>query len=86
MDDTNSIAETHDIKNKKTKIIHVEANDGRKVFTNQVMYSYLRAIEEIAAENPKTKIYNLCSHGAQIDHVLSLGSVKELLKFFVNNH
>ena len=86
LDDTNSLAETHDIKNRKNKIIYVETNDGRKVFTNQVMYSYLRAIEEIAAENPKTKIYNLCSHGAQIDHVLSLGSVKELLKFFVNNH
>jgi len=28
------------------------------------MYGYLRAIEELAAANPATTIYNLCSHGA----------------------
>ena len=82
----NSLTETHHAKSRENKTIRVETNDGRKVVTNQAMYSYLRAIEEIAAENPETKIYNLCSHGAQIDHVISLGSVKELLKFLINNH
>jgi hypothetical protein len=82
----NSLNETHYAKSRENKIICVETNDGRRVGTNQAMYSYLRAIEEIAAENPETRIYNLCSHGAQIDQVTSLGSVKELLKFLVNNH
>jgi len=82
----NSLTETHYAKSRENKIISVETNDGRRVATNQPMYSYLRAIEEIAAKNPDTKIYNLCSHGAQIDHVISLGSVKELLKFLVNKH
>ena len=80
-----SLTETHYAKSRENKTISIETNDGREVITNQAMYSYLRAIEEIAAKNPKTKIYNLCSHGARIDHVISLGSVKELLKFF-NNH
>ena len=86
LDNHNSLTEAHYAKSGEKKTISIETNDGRKVVTNQAMYSYLRAIEEIAAENPATKIYNLCSHGAQIDHVISLGSVKELLKFVVDNH
>jgi hypothetical protein len=80
-----SLTGTHYAKSRENKTISIETNDGREVITNQAMYSYLRAIEEIAAKNPKTKIYNLCSHGARIDHVISLGSVKELLKFFDNH-
>ena len=64
-----------------TKTIKVKNISGNKVETNQAMYSYLRGIEEIAAINPKTKIYNLCSHGAQIDNVTPLGSANELMKF-----
>jgi hypothetical protein len=82
----NSLTETHYAKSRENKTISVKTNDGRKVVTNQAMCSYLRAIEEIAAENPGTKIYNLCSHGAQIDNIISLGSVKELFKFLVNKH
>ena len=44
------------------------------------MYSYLRATEELAAANPAATVYNLCSHGAQIDHVISLSPVNELIK------
>ena len=86
LDNHNSLIETHYAKSRENKTISIDTNDGRRVTTNQAMYSYLRAIEEIAAENPKTKIYNLCSHGAQIDNVMSLGSVKEVLKFLFNNH
>jgi len=86
LDNHNSLTETHYAKSRENKTISIKTNDGRKVETNQAMYSYLRAIEEIAAENPKIKIYNLCSRGARIDHVISLGSVKELLKFLLNNY
>ena len=82
----NSLTKTHYAKSRESKIISVKTNDGHKVVTNQAMYSYLRAIEQIAAKNPGTKIYNLCSHGAEIDQVTSLGSVKEILKFLVNHH
>jgi hypothetical protein len=68
------------MQKRENKTINVETTDGREVVTNQAMYSYLRAIEELAAANPETTIYNLCSHGAQIDHVISLGSVNELIK------
>ena len=74
----NSLAEIHYAKSRENKTINIETNDGRIVPTNQAMYSYLRAMEELAAENPETKIYNLCSHGAQIENVISLGSVNEL--------
>jgi len=86
LDNHNSLTNTHYKKSRENKTISIETNDGREVVTNQAMYSYLRAIEEIAAKNPETKIYNLCSHGAQIDHVIALGSVKELLRFLVDNH
>jgi hypothetical protein len=48
------------------------------------MYGYLRAIEELATANPATTIYNLCSHGAQIDHVISLSPVNELIKILIH--
>lgn len=86
LDNHNPLTKTHYAKSQENKTIHINTNDGRKVLTNQVMYSYLRTIEQIASQNPETKIYNLCSHGAKIDHVTSLGSVKEVLKFLVNRH
>jgi hypothetical protein len=48
------------------------------------MYSYLRAIEEIVEVNPKTKIYNLCSHGAKIHNTVSLGSANELARYLIS--
>ncbi|MBI4389378.1 MAG: motility associated factor glycosyltransferase family protein [Nitrospinae bacterium] len=53
---------------------------GGGVLTNQMMYSYMRYIEEIAAEHPESRIYNLCSHGARIGNVETLGSIRELTK------
>ena len=75
------LKENHNAETRKRKTIKVENISGNKVETNQAMYSYLRGIEEIAAINPKTKIYNLCSHGAQIENVIALGSANELMKF-----
>ncbi len=79
-----SLTKSHLEITRTNKTISVETNDGREVVTNQAMYSYLRAIEEPAAANPETTIYNLCSHGAQIDHVIFLGSVNELIKILIH--
>ena len=84
LDNESLLGETHYVKSRKEKTISVKKNDGGEVVTNQAMYSYLRAIEEIATANPETKIYNLCSHGAQIENVIPLGSVNELSKFLFN--
>ena len=73
----------HYSKSRKDKTISVETNSGSEVVTNQPMYSYLRAIEEIVKVNPKTKIYNLCSHGAKIHNTVSLGSANELARFLI---
>jgi hypothetical protein len=73
----------HYSKSRKDKTISVETNSGSEVVTNQAMYSYLRAIEEIAKVNPKTRLYNLCSHGAKIHNTVSLGSANELVKLLI---
>ena len=81
LDGVSMLKENHKAASRKEKTVTVENIAGDKVATNQAMYSYLRAIEEIAAVNPETKIYNLCSHGAQINNVIPLGSANELMKF-----
>ena len=81
LDSVSMLKENHKAASRKEKTVTVENIVGGKVATNQAMYSYLRAIEEIAAVNPETKIYNLCSHGAQINNVIPLGSANELMKF-----
>jgi hypothetical protein len=77
--------QTHYTKSRKDKTISVETNSGSEVVTNQAMYSYLRAIEEIVEANPQTKIYNLCSHGAKIHNTVSLGSASELVRFLISH-
>jgi hypothetical protein len=84
LDNESMLKENHIAETRKEKTVKVENISGNKVKTNQAMYSYLRAIEEIATINPETKIYNLCSHGAQIKNVISLGSANELIKFLNN--
>jgi hypothetical protein len=77
--------QTHYTKSRKDKTISVETNSGNEVVTNQAMYSYLRAIEEIVEVNPQTKIYNLCSHGAKIHNTVSIGSASELARFLISH-
>jgi hypothetical protein len=84
LDNVNMLKGTHKTESRKEKIVKIKNITGNKVATNQAMYSYLRAIEEIAAVNPETQIYNLCSHGAQIDNVTPLGSANELMKFLTS--
>ena len=84
LDSGRILKDNYKLVNRKEKTVKVKNIAGNKVATNQAMYSYLRAIEEIAAENPKTKIYNLCSHGAQIDNIINLGSANEIMKFLTN--
>ncbi len=79
----NFLNQIHYSKSRKDKTISVETNSGSEVVTNQAMYSYLRSIEEIVKVNPKTKIYNLCSHGAKIHNTVPIGSVNELARFLI---
>ena len=55
---------------------------GTSGITDQVMYSYLRNLEEIADQRKNTRIYNLCSQGAAIAGVNSLHSISELKRWF----
>jgi len=42
------------------------------------MYSYLRTLEHIIKANPGTRVFNLYSHGAEIEQAPVLGSANEL--------
>ena len=75
-----TLAQSHQQKTKENKSIQILCNDGLEKWTNQTMYSYLRGIEQIAEVNADRTIYNLCSHGAHMDHVSSLESVTELIQ------
>lgn len=59
------------------KQIRTKGNFGTMVSTSQSMYSYKRTLEEIARQNTGTQIYNLSSHGAELENITPLGSVNE---------
>jgi hypothetical protein len=42
------------------------------------MYSYLRTLEHIIKANPGTRVFNLHSHGAEIEQAPALGSMNEI--------
>ena len=65
---------------QEKKVISVENTTEQKIFTNQMMYSYLRNIEELAESHPKTQIHNLHPQGAHIKNVASLGSITDIMK------
>ncbi|MFQ5450743.1 MAG: motility associated factor glycosyltransferase family protein [Nitrospinaceae bacterium] len=79
-----TLGKAHLEKARLKKQIGVEGTFGTQVLTDQSMYSYKRTLEQIACIHPQSKIYNLCSHGAEIEHLLPLGSVNELQRILEN--
>jgi len=77
------IEKLHQIKFNEKKPINIKNTYGFDLLTNQVMYSYLRNIEQLAIQNKETRIYNLCSQGAAIDGVNALNSISELKRWIV---
>ena len=75
-----TLEQVHFKKMRETKLVSVENLDGEVFSTNQMMYSYLRNIEQLAETHPKTKIYNLLSRGARIENTTSLGSITDIMK------
>ncbi len=73
-----TVASEHLNKSKLHKRISIANDQGCDILSNQLLYNYLRNLEELAAERPETKIYNLWSHGAQIKQTSSVGSYSEL--------
>lgn len=71
----------HQIKFNEKNPVRVKNTCGNEVLTDQVMYSYLRNLEQIAHQNKNTRIFNLCSQGAAIDGVNPLNSIGELKRW-----
>ena len=72
-----TLANAHAEKTGLKKQISVRGNFGSMVSTSQSMYSYKRTIEEIALQHGGTRIYNLSSHGAELENITPLNSVNE---------
>ena len=72
-----TLARAHAEKSGLKKQIRIKGNFGAMVSTSQSMYSYQRTIEEIAMQHTDTRIYNLNSHGAELENVTPLNSVNE---------
>lgn len=68
----------HREKAQEKKQLTVESTQGNPLLTDQVMYSYLRTLEHIIEANPDTRVFNLLSHGAEIEQAPVLGSANEL--------
>ena len=67
---------------QKKKPVKIKNTYGNDMLTDQLMYSYLRNLEEISMQNKNTRIYNLCSQGAAIEGVDPLYSISELKRWF----
>ncbi len=73
-----TIASEHLNKSKLHKRISIPNDQGCEILSNQLLYNYLRNIEELAAKYQRVKIYNLWSLGAHIKQTGSVGSYSEL--------
>lgn len=73
-----TLEKRHQEKTHEKKQVLVKSTQGNSLLSDQVMYSYLRALEQIIQANPGTRVFNLFSHGAEIDQAPVLGSLNEL--------
>ena len=78
IDRTTPLEKLHREKSHEKKQLLVQCVQGNSLLTDQVMYSYLRTLEHIIKANPGTRIFNLYSHGAEIEQAPVLGSANEL--------
>jgi hypothetical protein len=73
-----TLSSGHAEKTGLQKQIRIKGNFGSMVSTSQSMYSYKRTLEEIAQQHTGTRIYNLNSHGAELENITLLSSISEL--------
>ncbi len=76
--DKTPLEKLHQTKSEEKKQLAVKCTQGSFLLTDQVMYSYLRNLELIIRANPGTRVFNLYSHGAEIEQAPALGSAGEL--------
>jgi hypothetical protein len=77
---TMSLEKLHLEKAGEKKQLSVKCAHDNFLLTDQVMYSYLRTLEHIIQANPDTRVFNLYSHGAEIENAPAVGSVNEMMR------
>jgi hypothetical protein len=75
---TTTLGNSHQEKAREKKQLTVKSTQDNFLLTDQVMYSYLRTLEHIIKANPGTRVFNLHSHGAEIEQAPALGSMNEI--------
>lgn len=83
---TTPLENLHQEKSGEKKQLSVKCTQGNFLITDQVMYSYLRTLEHIIQANPNTRVFNLFSHGAEIEHAPVLGSINEISRDFLQTN
>ena len=81
--ESRQLDQLHQSKFNEKIPVKIKNTFGLEFLTDQVMYSYLRNIEQIAKQNKNTQIFNLCSRGAAIEGVNLLNSISELKRWLV---
>ena len=80
---TRQLDHLHQAKFNEKTPVKIKNTYGLELLTDQVMYSYLRNLEQIAKQNKNTEFYNLCSTGAAIKGAKPLNSISELRRWLV---
>jgi len=75
---TMSLEKLHQEKAREKKQLTVKSTQDNFLLTDQVMYSYLRTVEHIIQANSDIRVFNLYSHGAEIEQAPVLGSINEI--------
>lgn len=81
--ESRQLDQLHQAKFNEKTPVKIKNTYGLDLLTDQVMYSYLRNLEQIAKQNKNTQIFNLCSRGAAIEGVNPLNSISELKRWLV---
>ena len=81
--ESRQLDQLHQAKFNEKTPVKIKNTYGSDLLTDQLMYSYLRNLEQIAKQNKNTQIFNLCSRGAAIEGVNPLNSISELKRWLV---
>ena len=74
----NTIEMMHYNMIRTQKVRYIDDIHGKKIPTHELLYLYLRQIEEIISRYSGRAVYNFMSEGARIKGVERLGSLEEL--------
>ncbi len=74
----NTLDVKHFEKVSENKTVEIQNVNGHPIPTNQVMFGYLRNLEQFSESHPQHSLYSFLSSGAKVRAVPGIGNVAEL--------